>query len=187
VSSFPPLEHIAKKRKKLGLTQKQLAKLAGISQSLIAKVESKKISPSYLKVKAIFDVLDSLERKNDLRARGIMSSNVVSIDKDAPVSKAIQLMREHDFSQIPVFDGKKVVGSIEEKTILNQMTKMDNPMELVNISIERIMDESFPLIDEGTPLSIILALFKYYSAVLVSQKGNIIGIITKADLFKTVT
>ena len=78
------------------------------------------------------------------------------------------------------------MGSIEEKTILNQMTKIDNPMELVNIPIERIMDESFPLIDEGTPLSVILALFKYYSAALVSRKGNIIGIITKADLFKTV-
>jgi predicted transcriptional regulator len=46
----------------LGLTQGQLAKIAGVSQSFIAKIESGKIDPSYSKVKTIFDVLDlSLE------------------------------------------------------------------------------------------------------------------------------
>jgi len=40
---LPPIEEIAKKRRILGLTQKQLAKLAGVSQSLIAKLESQKI------------------------------------------------------------------------------------------------------------------------------------------------
>ena len=47
-------------RKKLGLTQGELAKAAGVSQSLIAKIESTKIDPTYSKVKLIFHALESL-------------------------------------------------------------------------------------------------------------------------------
>ncbi|MBI2079314.1 helix-turn-helix domain-containing protein, partial [Candidatus Micrarchaeota archaeon] len=39
-------------RRKLGITQKELAKLAGVSQSLIAKIEMGKIDPAYSKVLA---------------------------------------------------------------------------------------------------------------------------------------
>ena len=70
---LPPLEEVAQKRKMLNLTQKQLAKLAGVSQSLIAKLESKKIDPSYTKVKAIFDALERLETKTEVHAAKVLS------------------------------------------------------------------------------------------------------------------
>ena len=41
------IDRISKIRKQLGLTQIQLANLAGVSQSLIAKLESGRIDPSY--------------------------------------------------------------------------------------------------------------------------------------------
>ncbi len=37
---FPTLEDIAKRRHQLGLKQSELAKAAGVSQSLIAKLEA---------------------------------------------------------------------------------------------------------------------------------------------------
>jgi predicted transcriptional regulator len=48
---FPQLEDIAKKRRRLGLKQAELAKLSGVSQSLVAKLESGRIDSSYTKVK----------------------------------------------------------------------------------------------------------------------------------------
>ncbi|MBU4502216.1 MAG: helix-turn-helix domain-containing protein, partial [Nanoarchaeota archaeon] len=48
------LEEIKIRRNKIGLTQTQLARLAGVSQSLIAKIESKKIDPTFSKTKSIF-------------------------------------------------------------------------------------------------------------------------------------
>jgi predicted transcriptional regulator len=118
---FPSLEDIAKKRRALGLKQTELAKLAGVSQSLIAKLESGKIDSSYTKVKTIFDVLDRLEAKTKIQEEKVSPNEVIGIQKDEPISRVVKLMKAHGYSQIPVFDGKQSVGSISEKTILRQI------------------------------------------------------------------
>jgi predicted transcriptional regulator len=46
------------------------------------------------------------------------------------------------------------------------------------------MEEAFPQINEDAPLPLITSLLQAYSAVLVSKKGAIVGIITKADLLR---
>ena len=50
---FYELDKIKQMRQKLGLTQTQLAKLAGVSQSMITKIERGTIEPSYLIAKKI--------------------------------------------------------------------------------------------------------------------------------------
>jgi len=181
---LPSSEEIARKRKLLGLTQRQLSKLAGVSQSLIAKLESRKIDPSYTKVKAIFEALKQLETRTEVHAREILHDKVVGVEKNATVSQAVRLMTDHGYSQLPVFDGEHAVGSISEKTILSQVL---NGKELDQISmfpVEKIMDEGFPQVGEDAPLSLVSNLLQVYPAVLVTTKGKVIGIITKADLLR---
>jgi predicted transcriptional regulator len=180
------IDEIARKRKMLGLTQQRLAELAAVSQSLIAKIESGKIDPAYTKVKAIFHVLDQLETREDFHAKEILHNEVVSIQKEATVSEAVQLMTKHGYSQLPVFDGKHHVGSISEKTILSQVLAGKDPNQVSRLPIEDIMDEAFPQVGEDTPLSLLSSLLQVYSAVLVSKKGKAAGIVTKADLLKMI-
>jgi len=184
---LPLLEEIERRRRSLGLSQKKLARMVGISQSLIAKIESRRINPSYLKAKAIFDLLESLERKRESKAKDILHKNVVGVASHEPVSKASSLMRQTGFSQLPVFDGKQVIGSISEKTMLNQILMGRNPFELSRLPVERVMDEAFPRIDEETPLTVISSILQHSPAVLVTKKGQVIGIITKADLLKEIS
>ncbi|MEM2911219.1 MAG: CBS domain-containing protein [Candidatus Bathyarchaeia archaeon] len=181
---LPSLEEIAKKRKMLGLTQKQLARLAGVSQSLIAKLEANKINPSYDKVKAIFDALESVEMRTELHATDVFHNTVVGIQRNEPLSKAVKLMMDHGFSQLPVFDGENVVGSVSEKTILEQMASGKDFAQISQLSVEDVMEEGFPLVGKKTPLKLISDLLQVYPAVLVSERGKAIGIITKADLLK---
>lgn len=181
---LPPLEEIVKKRKMLGLTQKQLSRLAGVSQSLIAKLESGTIDPSYTKVKGVFDVLEQLEMKTDVHAREILHKEVVGVDKNDVVSKAVRLMTDHGYSQLPVFDGEHPVGSISEKTILNQILGGKDLTHLSMLAVEEIMDEAFPQVGEDAPLSMISSLLQVYPAVLISKLGKVVGIVTKADLLK---
>ncbi len=181
---FPPLEEIARKRRLLGLKQAELAKLAGVSQSLIAKLESGKIDSSYRKVKGIFDAIERLEVKNEIIAGKLLHSKIVGVQKSDPVSKAVQLMKSHGYSQLPVFDGKQPVGNISEKTILRQILAGKDLAHINKLPTEEIMEESFPQVSEDTPSELLSSLLQVYSAVLVSKKGTVVGIITRADLLK---
>jgi predicted transcriptional regulator len=181
---LPSIKEIVRKRKMLGLTQKKLAELAGVSQSLIAKLESGKTDPSYTKVKAIIDVLNQLEMKMDVHAKEIVHKKVVSVQKNDKVSKAVRLMMEHGYSQLPVFDGEHAVGSISEKTILSQVSAGKDLSQISLLSVGEVMNETFPQVGEDAPLSLISSLLQVYPAVLVSKKGKVVGIVTKADLLK---
>ncbi|MDH5391311.1 MAG: helix-turn-helix domain-containing protein, partial [Candidatus Bathyarchaeota archaeon] len=168
---LPSLEEVAKKRRMLDLTQKQLAKLAGVSQSLIAKLESRKIDPSYTKVKAIFDVLERLETKTEVHVGEVLHDEVVAVQKSDSVSKAVRLMTDHGYSQLPVFDGKHAVGSISEKTMLGQVSAGKDLAQISTLSVGDIMEEAFPQVGEDAPLPLISSLLQVYPAVLISKKG----------------
>jgi predicted transcriptional regulator len=93
-------------------------------------------------------------------------------------------MKNHGYSQLPVFDGERVVGSVSEKTILNQILNGKDLSQISMITTNEIMEEVFPQVGEDTPLSLISSVLQLYPAVLVSKKGKVIGIVTKADLLK---
>ena len=169
---FPPLEEIAQKRQMLGLKQAELAKLAGVSQSLIAKLESGRIDSFYTKV------------KTKIQAGKVLQNKIVGIQKNEPISKSVQLMKRHGYSQLPVFDGKHAVGSISEKTILSQILAGKDLTQISKLPTEEVMEEAFPQVDEDAPLALISNLLQVYSAVLVTKKGAVVGIITKADLLR---
>ena len=184
VVMFPTVEDIGKKRRQLGLKQAELAKLAGVSQSLIAKLEAGTIDSSYTKVKTIFDVLERLEAKTKIQERKIQPNEVISIQKDESILKVVKQMKEHGYSQIPVFDGNQSVGSVSEKTILRQILAGKDLDQISHLPVENIMEEAFPQVGEDVPLSLISSLLQTYQAVLVAKKGCVLGIITKADLLR---
>ena len=183
---LPTLIDIAKKRHQLGLKQAELAKMAGVSQSLIAKLEAGKIDSSYTKVKTIFETLEKLETKTKLSAGKMFQTEVISVQRNEPVAKVVELMKRHGYSQLPVFEGKHSVGSISEKTILRQILDGKDLAQISHIATGEIMEEAFPQVGEDAPLSLISDLLQVYSAVLISRRGKVVGIITKADLLRMI-
>ncbi|MEM3607493.1 MAG: CBS domain-containing protein, partial [Candidatus Bathyarchaeia archaeon] len=96
------------------------------------------------------------------------------------------LMSETGYSQLPVYKEGRVVGSITEGTIISAMLKVRDPLSLSEMTVEEIMEESFPMVDGSTPVNLVSTLLRYTPAVLVTIKGEVKGIITKADLLKIV-
>jgi predicted transcriptional regulator len=184
---LPGLETIAIRRRTLGLTQTQLANLAGVSQSYIAKLEANKIEPSYVKVKAILEALEGLERGKEAKAGDIMTRTVISIQRDDSVHRVVALMNEYGFSQIPVLDGDRPVGSITERTIIDRMVRGEGEEPIVERPVSDLMDDPFPQVGEDAPISLIANMLRVYHAVLVHNKGKTTGIVTKADLLKALT
>ncbi len=184
---LPLLKEISKRRKSLNLNQRELAKLAAVSQSLIAKIEAGTINPSYRLAKAIFDVLENLESKEKLRAVDVMSKKVKGVDSHISVSEASSLMSSTGYSQLPVYQKERIIGSITESTIISAILQVGDPNRLSVLSVEEIMNEAFPIVDSATPVTIVSMLLRYSPAVLVTVKGSVKGIITKADLLKMVS
>lgn len=180
---LPGLSEIKAKRKQFDLTQSDLARTANVSQSLIAKIESEKIIPSYANAKKIFDSLERLNLESELKAKDIMTQKIISAHESDSVKKAIRLMEDHATSQLPVLVEGKSIGTISEKTILTKLGEIKNA-DISKIEVKTIMDDSMPTIQENTPLNLISQMLNYNIALLVSEKGKIKGIITKSDLLK---
>jgi predicted transcriptional regulator len=184
---LPDIDSVAQRRRALGLTQTQLAEKASVSQSYIAKLEARKIEPSYSKVKAILEVFDSLERSKETKAKEIMSTTIISVKKSDLVQKAVDTMWDSGFSQLPVMDGDRPIGSITERTIIDCIRNGDTTGPVGQQPVYSIMDDPFPQVGEETPISIIAGLLRIYPAILVQKRDKVTGIITKADLLKTLT
>ena len=170
------LEEIKKIRKKLGMTQTELANRAGVSQSLIAKIESGRIDPTYTKTKKIFAAWSELEKKGEIKAEQLMTNKIISISPSTSIKEAIAKMKKHQISQMPVIDEQKLVGLVSESTILDALLKSKSA------KVKEVMQESPPIVSKMTPIQVISNLLKHYPMVLVSQEGRLIGLITKSDL-----
>ncbi|MFP3317998.1 MAG: CBS domain-containing protein [Thermoplasmata archaeon] len=184
---LPDIRDIKNMRKRAGITQKELANLTGLSQSYIARVESGDLNPTYDNVKKIFAILEeqiSKREGEELRAHDIMTREIFSVDADDPLEKAMRILLEKGFSQLPVFDNGILVGSITDSKIGQKIANGITPMEMRKLRVRDFMDEPFPQVPENSPIKIVSYLLKNYPAVLVTSKGKVTGIITKSDLLK---
>jgi predicted transcriptional regulator len=180
---IPPLTEIEKIRRKLGLTQAELAGLSGVSQSLIARVEAGTVDPRYTKVAGIFEALDSI-RDEQIRGADIMTKSVVGVESTASIGYAAEKMRENEVSQMPVFDGERIIGSFSERVFLDFLGRGLDVKDLSKKEVGQHMEEAFPQIRTETPLSVVSALLEHNLGVIVQRQGKVLGIITKADLLK---
>lgn len=185
---LPPIEEVKKRRVKLGLSQRKFASYLGVSQSTITKIENKKLSPSYALVRKAYEILDSFGSPQIGLAGDIAVKKVVSLEEVDLISKAVQIMQQHGYKQIPIHDkNNHWVGSISERNISNRLLRVTNPKMLLSKPILEVMDEAFPMIAEDTPLSVTIPLLQHFQAVLTTKKGQVTGIVTNADLVKMIS
>lgn len=172
---------IKSRRMKLGLKQNQLAELAGVSQSLIAKLEKGKLEPSYSVAIKIFQALDTQENKNEKKCKDIMTKKLLFVKKTDRISKASDIMKKNSVDQLPVLQGHLVVGSISESLIFTKLMELDKK-KLLNQKVEEIMSNPYPIMNGDMPISIALPILKTEDAILISENRKLVGIITKNNL-----
>ena len=182
---LPRLEYIKQARVRLGITQRKLAALTGISTSMINQIESGRCKPSYETARKIFEVLSSLEGRSSMKAGDICSRWPISVQKDEKLHKAIDVMRVNSISQIPVFDSSRVVGILTEDGLAKVMLEK-NEKDLRNMHVFQVIEPPPPIVDVSTPAKALVPLVRFAKCILVSEKGNVIGIVTTTDTLKMV-
>lgn len=171
-------------RLKIGITQKKLATMTGVSTSMINQIESGRSQPSYETAKRIFDSLASLEGKSSSHKAGdFCSKDVVKLKPSNTLHDAIKKMHESSISQIPIFDGRELVGVISEDGIVKHLADVGES-ELKNAKLADTMEPVPPIVDYDTPANVLVPLIRYSKCILVSKKSKIVGIITASDTLK---
>lgn len=183
---LPDLFEIKEKRIQLGLTQTELAKLAGVSQALITKVEAGKIIPTYEKAKRVFDALALVYTKRNVNAKDLMQGKIIAVSPCESVKGAVKLMEKHAISQLPVLEQGKPVGLLSEKSILSRLGKGSDAIDLAELEVEKVMEEAPPVIHKGAPFQLVAELLKLRPVVLIAEKGKLKGLISKSDLMRII-
>ncbi|MFB5619493.1 MAG: helix-turn-helix domain-containing protein, partial [Candidatus Nitrosomaritimum aestuariumsis] len=102
---LPRVDSIKQIRQKIGITQKKLASLTGVSTSMINQIESGRSQPSYNTAKKIFDILGDMEGKSSSHKAGdFCSKDIVKLEPHNTLHDAIKKMHHLSISQIPVFE-----------------------------------------------------------------------------------
>ncbi|MCA9459330.1 MAG: CBS domain-containing protein [Nanoarchaeota archaeon] len=172
-----------RRRNYLNISQLKLSKLAGISQSIINKFENGKIDPTYSTILKIEKALEKEENISNLKAKNIMKKNIISITQKTKISQAIEIMRKNDFSQLLVFSNEILLGTVYEKNLYDAIFKK---IDIYETDIKNYIENSPIIIPPNYPSSEINILFsnKKTKCILVGEKNNILGLITKSDIFK---
>lgn len=166
------------------MTQADLAKAAGTSQSLIAKLERGRLNPSYEVVRKLLDTLDRMASDEEPSAAQLMNKQLIVADPAENLGKALDRMKENGYSQLPVVDRGQPVGSISESTILGRINDGAQLDSLRRQPVRLSMQAGFPTVEPHTRKRTLVELLKDQDAVLVVKAGKLVGVVTRTDLLR---
>ncbi|MET2984349.1 pyridoxal-phosphate dependent enzyme [Aureibaculum conchae] len=113
-----------------------------------------------------------------------LSSQLITAKTEELVSHAIERMRKHDISQIPVEDQNGFVGSIDESDLFKLYFEDKN---IADKPIKAVMRKAFPIVKKDAPIDKISNLInKDNKAVLVDLDNGSYQIITKYDVISAI-
>lgn len=169
---------LKKLRVKARLTQKKLAELVDVSQAHVSKIELEKVDPRLSTVNKILEVLTEGKKR---KCKDVMSNGVLSAKPNDSILEVSEIMVKNAISQMPVLNGNNVVGTITEESIIRNLSS-----NIANAKVNSIMSSPLPTISEETTTDTIRPMLEKHQGVLVTKDKEIIGIITRSDLLKTI-
>lgn len=168
-------------RLKLGLTQSEVAKSAGVSQPLIARIENETVDARLSTLRSVVDALNRAER-TVVTLADVMHAPVEAVKATDTMAEAIRLMREKNYSQLPVLAKGLPVGSLSEKAVVHALAGARDAEALARSPVREAMGPPFPTAAPDTTVDAAARLLEEQPALLVMERGRLLGIVSKADL-----
>jgi cystathionine beta-synthase len=140
----------------------------------------KMFNDDWMREKGFFEKSGMTAR--DLVASGV-SGELLSLEGHQPVEAAVRLMSEHDFSQISITHDGRLVGSLNETHLFNELVRHPG---IKTEPVESIMQPAFPFVDVSTPVDLLSTMITPTTpAVLVRDfKTDKTFIITRSDIIR---
>ncbi len=119
----------------------------------------------------------------------IMTSKLVTIDKNSPIREALRLMKKKSVSRLLVTSKGKIVGIVTERDLVKRLgSEKERKLSDAHIYVSSCYTKKLITIKKDKDISEAAKLMLKYgisSLPVVDENGEIIGIVTKTDLVKT--
>ena len=126
----------------------------------------------FLDVPSHGDLRDLVSRSHERRA-------AIIVRPDDLLQRAFQLMRLYDVSQLPVLEGDKVVGLLDESDVLlavnTDQANFRNP-------VARHMSKALETLPINTPISDVIPVLARGLVAIVVDGDRFVGLVTRFDL-----
>jgi predicted transcriptional regulator len=176
------IAEIRKRRLALGIPLGELARAVGRSDATLSRIERGQIRPSYELVQKIHGYLETQEGQATpaLTVGDLMNRSLVTVESAATLAVAAQRMEGGAFSQLPVVEDGRVVGALSESGLLRALAQPNAH----RVRVRDVQETAYPLVDRNFPADLLPGVLGRYPAVLVADRGELRGIVTKADLIR---
>ncbi|MFH1352522.1 MAG: CBS domain-containing protein [bacterium] len=118
-----------------------------------------------------------------LKAKDIMTENVLTISPEATLADVIELLIAKKISGMPVIDAaEKMIGIISEKDILNFAFSGN----IHNTKVREAMTEkvvSFPPDSDADKISLAISENKFRRVPII-EDGKVVGIVSRRDIIR---
>lgn len=177
---IPTPEELRARREALDLKQTELARQAGISQSMVARIEAGSVDPRVSTLNKIITVLNSAEPKK-ITAAQIMHAPVLAVQPQDSISRAVEIFEKNNISQLPVIERGTPVGCISESVIVKAIEQQR--LHKTHMFVVRdFMEPGFPTVPPDMDVETVVNILQQNHAVLVVDGRSVRGVITKHDL-----
>jgi cystathionine beta-synthase len=122
-----------------------------------------------------------------LRARGGDVPPLVYVHPDDTVRRAVNLMRGHGVSQLPVAKGELPLAAAEVLGAVDELALMDLAMHdrsILDSPVEKVMGPRLPTIGIGQPLELAVELLDRAPAVVVLAGGRPYIVLARTDMLR---
>jgi len=121
-----------------------------------------------------------------IRAKDIMSTNVISVKKDDPIFEAVKLLVEKNISGLPVVDDDMILtGILSEKDVVDLFYERENAE---GKTVDDYMTHPAVCFDENNALLNVCNFLgkNIFRRVPVTSDGKLVGIISIKDILSSV-
>jgi len=149
-----------------------------------ARYLSKIYNDNWMKENQFFEAPVHVSASEVVRDKVRRTRQLVSIPLGITIEAAVNLMREHDISQVPVIEGGEVVGSMSEARILDILVADPSAKSK---PVAEYMEKPCPVVSEDASLTEVTHRMDRETPAILVKLRNGYDIITKSDLILFLT
>ncbi|MEO6490643.1 MAG: pyridoxal-phosphate dependent enzyme [Ferruginibacter sp.] len=113
------------------------------------------------------------------------NQRTITIREEQTVSEAIEMMKQYDIENIPVFNGEHNIGAISENGLFNKI--VNNP-DIKDKPVKEVMEKPYPEVAFDTSVERLSSYInKENGAVLGRDESGLYHIVTKYDIIQSLS